>query len=87
MAITNKLGLSQQDRDRLKPLHLAHLAVTEKIDLSQQDKARLPTDLLFALCVQGVVGLSERQMACYSAAQLEYPKERETAHSQIGCKL
>jgi hypothetical protein len=81
-AITKKLGLSQQDKNRLRPLHLAHLAVTEAIDLSHEDKARLPTELLFELFVQGVVGLSEAEIAGFTAAQLEYVANLGTPYSK-----
>jgi hypothetical protein len=81
LALTNKFRLSQHDKDRLKPLHLAHLAVTEKIVLTQDDKDRLPTALLFRLLDQGCIGMSEADLDCYSATQVEYLTELEAAQS------
>jgi hypothetical protein len=82
LAITNKLRLSQRDKDRLKPLHVAHLATAGTIDLSQEDKDRLPKELLFKLFVESFVTLSDHEILCFTAEQLEHLKELGTVYSE-----
>ncbi|MEX2113647.1 MAG: hypothetical protein WD845_10705 [Pirellulales bacterium] len=69
LALTGRLLLGRQDRDRLRPLHLAHLAVMELIDLETDERERIPADLLFELLVRGFTSLAPEELCRFTAEQ------------------
>ena len=72
MVVQGEIRPDPAERQRLPPLHLAHLAITGKICLSQEDKDRIPVDLLLELIAEGVTEAGERELARLQPSQLAF---------------